>query len=102
MEFAGILQPGCGSISYAVLEDCCQKLKCNPAFLFLSVNRESLNSGNPKVHKQDEPLWKPMKLTGPGQGEVSMEFCLSIFYAKSMHAILEIVILVDIASHLPI
>ncbi|XP_036203761.1 unconventional myosin-IXa isoform X14 [Myotis myotis] len=33
------------------------------------VNRESLNSGNPKVHKQDEPIWKPMKLTGPGQGE---------------------------------
>ncbi|XP_036203707.1 unconventional myosin-IXa isoform X8 [Myotis myotis] len=35
------------------------------------VNRESLNSGNPKVHKQDEPIWKPMKLTGPGQGEVA-------------------------------
>ncbi|XP_059514378.1 unconventional myosin-IXa isoform X11 [Myotis daubentonii] len=38
------------------------------------VNRESLNSGNPKVHKQDEPIWKPMKLTGPGQGETSQRF----------------------------
>ncbi|XP_015415554.1 PREDICTED: unconventional myosin-IXa [Myotis davidii] len=38
------------------------------------VNRESLNSGNPKVHKQDEPIWKPMKLTGPGQRETSQRF----------------------------
>ncbi|XP_023608935.1 unconventional myosin-IXa [Myotis lucifugus] len=38
------------------------------------VNREFLNSGNPKVHKQDEPIWKPMKLTGPGQGETSQRF----------------------------
>ncbi|XP_016056791.1 PREDICTED: unconventional myosin-IXa isoform X3 [Miniopterus natalensis] len=33
------------------------------------VNKESLNSRNPKLHKQDEPTWKPVKLTGPGQGE---------------------------------
>lgn len=35
------------------------------------VNKESLNSRNPKLHKQDEPTWKPVKLTGPGQGEVA-------------------------------
>lgn len=35
------------------------------------VNKESLNNGNPKLHKQDEPIWKPVKLTGPGQGEVA-------------------------------
>nr|KAF6501512.1 myosin IXA [Molossus molossus] len=33
------------------------------------VNKESSNSGNPKLHKQDVPTWKPMILTGPGQGE---------------------------------
>ncbi|XP_045443258.1 unconventional myosin-IXa isoform X3 [Pipistrellus kuhlii] len=32
-------------------------------------NKESLNIGNPKLHKQDEPIWKPVKLTGPGQEE---------------------------------
>ncbi|KAM7158953.1 unconventional myosin-IXa isoform 4-T5 [Molossus nigricans] len=35
------------------------------------VNKESSNSGNPKLHKQDVPTWKPMILTGPGQGEVA-------------------------------
>ncbi|XP_024896102.1 unconventional myosin-IXa isoform X3 [Pteropus alecto] len=35
------------------------------------VNKEALNSGNPQPHKQNEPTWKPMKLTGPGQGEVA-------------------------------
>ncbi|XP_053450255.1 unconventional myosin-IXa isoform X3 [Nycticebus coucang] len=33
------------------------------------VNKEALNSGNPQVRKQDEPAQKPVKLTGPGQGE---------------------------------
>nr|XP_058911953.1 unconventional myosin-IXa isoform X3 [Kogia breviceps] len=33
------------------------------------VTKEALNSGNPQLHKQDEPAWKPVKLTGPGQGE---------------------------------
>ncbi|XP_046506032.1 unconventional myosin-IXa isoform X1 [Equus quagga] len=33
------------------------------------VNKEALNSGNPQLHKQDEPAWKPVKLTGPGQRE---------------------------------
>lgn len=47
------------------------------SFSILSVNKEALNSGNPQLHKQDEPTWKPVKLTGPGQGEVSIEFCLS-------------------------
>ncbi|XP_066885377.1 unconventional myosin-IXa isoform X6 [Kogia breviceps] len=35
------------------------------------VTKEALNSGNPQLHKQDEPAWKPVKLTGPGQGEVA-------------------------------
>ncbi|KAM5242829.1 unconventional myosin-IXa isoform 1-T11 [Hipposideros larvatus] len=35
------------------------------------VNKEALNSGNSQLHKQDEPTWKPMKLTGPGQGQVA-------------------------------
>nr|XP_060475629.1 unconventional myosin-IXa [Panthera onca] len=38
------------------------------------VNKEALNSGNPLLHKQDEPNWKPVKLTGPGQGETSQRF----------------------------
>uniref|UniRef100_G1LI00 Unconventional myosin-IXa n=1 Tax=Ailuropoda melanoleuca TaxID=9646 RepID=G1LI00_AILME len=38
------------------------------------VNKESLNSGNPQLRKQDEPTWKPVKLTGPGQGETSQRF----------------------------
>nr|KAF6501511.1 myosin IXA [Molossus molossus] len=38
------------------------------------VNKESSNSGNPKLHKQDVPTWKPMILTGPGQGETSQRF----------------------------
>ncbi|XP_058150418.1 unconventional myosin-IXa isoform X1 [Dasypus novemcinctus] len=33
------------------------------------VKKESLNSGNPQLHKQDEPTWKPLKLAGLGQGE---------------------------------
>ncbi|XP_026979311.1 unconventional myosin-IXa isoform X9 [Sagmatias obliquidens] len=33
------------------------------------VTKEALNSGNPQLHKQDEPAWKPVKLTGPGQRE---------------------------------
>ncbi|XP_023984460.1 unconventional myosin-IXa isoform X3 [Physeter macrocephalus] len=33
------------------------------------VTKEALNSGNPQLHKQDESAWKPVKLTGPGQGE---------------------------------
>ncbi|XP_014636371.1 PREDICTED: unconventional myosin-IXa isoform X5 [Ceratotherium simum simum] len=33
------------------------------------VNKETLNSGNPQLCKQDEPAWKPVKLTGPGQRE---------------------------------
>ncbi|XP_072807213.1 unconventional myosin-IXa isoform X5 [Vicugna pacos] len=33
------------------------------------VTKEALNSGNPQLHKQDEPAWKPVKLTGLGQGE---------------------------------
>ncbi|XP_022435641.1 unconventional myosin-IXa isoform X8 [Delphinapterus leucas] len=36
-----------------------------------SVTKEALNSGNPQLHKQDEPAWKPVKLTGPGQREVA-------------------------------
>lgn len=43
-----------------------------------------------------------MKLAGPGQREVSIGSCLSIFYAKEMYIILEIVILVGRAPHLPI
>ncbi|MXQ91703.1 hypothetical protein E5288_WYG004547 [Bos mutus] len=35
------------------------------------VTTEALNSGNPQLQKQDEPTWKPVKLTGPGQGEVA-------------------------------
>uniref|UniRef100_A0A452QRX4 Myosin IXA n=1 Tax=Ursus americanus TaxID=9643 RepID=A0A452QRX4_URSAM len=38
------------------------------------VNKEALNSGNPQLRKQDEPTWKPVKLTGPGQGETSQRF----------------------------
>ncbi|XP_058911954.1 unconventional myosin-IXa isoform X8 [Kogia breviceps] len=38
------------------------------------VTKEALNSGNPQLHKQDEPAWKPVKLTGPGQGETSQRF----------------------------
>ncbi|XP_068410967.1 unconventional myosin-IXa isoform X3 [Eschrichtius robustus] len=33
------------------------------------VTKEALNSGNPQLHKQDEPASKPVKLTGPGQRE---------------------------------
>eukprot|EP00069_Balaena_mysticetus_P017995 bmy_10978T0 len=35
------------------------------------VTKEALNSGNPKLHKQDEPALKPVKLTGLGQREVA-------------------------------
>ncbi|XP_030881742.1 unconventional myosin-IXa-like [Leptonychotes weddellii] len=35
------------------------------------VNKEALNSGNPQLRKQGEPTWKPVQLTGPGQGEVA-------------------------------
>ncbi|CAK7302702.1 Unconventional myosin-IXa [Vulpes lagopus] len=35
------------------------------------ANKEALNSGNPQLRKQDEPTWKPVKLTGLGQGEVA-------------------------------
>ncbi|XP_057159754.1 unconventional myosin-IXa isoform X8 [Ursus arctos] len=38
------------------------------------VNKEALNSGNPQLRKQDESTWKPVKLTGPGQGETSQRF----------------------------
>uniref|UniRef100_A0A8C9B436 Unconventional myosin-IXa n=1 Tax=Phocoena sinus TaxID=42100 RepID=A0A8C9B436_PHOSS len=38
------------------------------------VTKEALNSGNPQLHKQDEPAWKPVKLTGPGQRETSQRF----------------------------
>ncbi|XP_058397981.1 unconventional myosin-IXa isoform X5 [Diceros bicornis minor] len=38
------------------------------------VNKETLNSGNPQLYKQDEPAWKPVKLTGPGQRETSQRF----------------------------
>ncbi|XP_014636372.1 PREDICTED: unconventional myosin-IXa isoform X6 [Ceratotherium simum simum] len=38
------------------------------------VNKETLNSGNPQLCKQDEPAWKPVKLTGPGQRETSQRF----------------------------
>lgn len=38
------------------------------------VNREALNSENPHVHRKEEPTWKPVKLTGPGQGETSQRF----------------------------
>ncbi|KAM6149993.1 unconventional myosin-IXa isoform 2-T2 [Erethizon dorsatum] len=38
------------------------------------VNKEALSSGNPQVHKQDEPAWKPLKLAGPGQRETSQRF----------------------------
>ncbi|DAA25862.1 TPA: myosin-IXa-like [Bos taurus] len=38
------------------------------------VTTEALNSGNPQLQKQDEPTWKPVKLTGPGQGETSQRF----------------------------
>ncbi|XP_059953058.1 unconventional myosin-IXa isoform X5 [Mesoplodon densirostris] len=38
------------------------------------VTKEALNSGNPQLHKQDEPAWKSVKLTGPGQGETSQRF----------------------------
>ncbi|XP_053784644.1 unconventional myosin-IXa isoform X8 [Desmodus rotundus] len=38
------------------------------------VNKEPLNSGNLQLHKQDEPASKPVKLTGPGQGETSQRF----------------------------
>ncbi|XP_023984461.1 unconventional myosin-IXa isoform X4 [Physeter macrocephalus] len=38
------------------------------------VTKEALNSGNPQLHKQDESAWKPVKLTGPGQGETSQRF----------------------------
>lgn len=41
-------------------------------FIILSVNKEALNSGNLQLRKQDEPNWKPVKLTGPGKGEVSI------------------------------
>ncbi|XP_044926394.1 unconventional myosin-IXa isoform X3 [Mustela putorius furo] len=33
------------------------------------VSKEALNSGNLQLRKQDEPNWKPVKLTGPGKGE---------------------------------
>ncbi|XP_054418171.1 unconventional myosin-IXa isoform X7 [Pteronotus mesoamericanus] len=38
------------------------------------VNKESLNSGNNQLRKQDEPTSKPVKLTGPGQRETSQRF----------------------------
>nr|XP_045757669.1 unconventional myosin-IXa [Mirounga angustirostris] len=38
------------------------------------VNKEALNSGNPQLRKQGEPTWKPVQLTGPGQGETSQRF----------------------------
>nr|XP_025872777.1 unconventional myosin-IXa isoform X6 [Vulpes vulpes] len=38
------------------------------------ANKEALNSGNPQLRKQDEPTWKPVKLTGLGQGETSQRF----------------------------
>ncbi|KAM8780819.1 unconventional myosin-IXa isoform 4-T4 [Rhynchonycteris naso] len=38
------------------------------------INKESLSSGNPQLHKQDEPTWKPGKLTGLGQEETSQRF----------------------------
>ncbi|XP_036698713.1 unconventional myosin-IXa isoform X5 [Balaenoptera musculus] len=38
------------------------------------VTKEALNSGNPQLHKQDEPASKPVKLTGPGQRETSQRF----------------------------
>uniref|UniRef100_A0A673U687 Unconventional myosin-IXa n=1 Tax=Suricata suricatta TaxID=37032 RepID=A0A673U687_SURSU len=38
------------------------------------VNKEAISSGNPRLHKQDEPNWKPVKLTGLGQGETSQRF----------------------------
>ncbi|XP_006167320.2 unconventional myosin-IXa isoform X5 [Tupaia chinensis] len=38
---------------------------------FLLTNKESLNGGNPQLHKQDEPARRPMKLVGLGHGETS-------------------------------
>nr|XP_055175676.1 unconventional myosin-IXa isoform X5 [Nyctereutes procyonoides] len=38
------------------------------------ANKEALNSGNPQLCKQDELTWKPVKLTGLGQGETSQRF----------------------------
>ncbi|XP_054544539.1 unconventional myosin-IXa isoform X2 [Talpa occidentalis] len=35
------------------------------------LSKESLNNGNPQCHKTDEPAFKPVKLTGPGQREVA-------------------------------
>uniref|UniRef100_A0A2K5XPJ5 Unconventional myosin-IXa n=1 Tax=Mandrillus leucophaeus TaxID=9568 RepID=A0A2K5XPJ5_MANLE len=36
------------------------------------VSKEALNSKNPQLRKEDEPAWKPVKLAGPGQREVSI------------------------------
>ncbi|KAG8507431.1 Unconventional myosin-IXa [Galemys pyrenaicus] len=33
------------------------------------LNRDVTNNGNPELHKPDEPAFKPVKLTGPGQRE---------------------------------
>uniref|UniRef100_A0A452E9D4 Myosin IXA n=1 Tax=Capra hircus TaxID=9925 RepID=A0A452E9D4_CAPHI len=42
--------------------------------IFFTVTTDALNSGNPQLQKQDEPTWKPVKLTGPAQGETSQRF----------------------------
>ncbi|XP_045443292.1 unconventional myosin-IXa isoform X13 [Pipistrellus kuhlii] len=47
-----------------LLQSICRGFRARQSF-----NKESLNIGNPKLHKQDEPIWKPVKLTGPGQEE---------------------------------
>ncbi|XP_045443295.1 unconventional myosin-IXa isoform X14 [Pipistrellus kuhlii] len=49
-----------------LLQSICRGFRARQSF-----NKESLNIGNPKLHKQDEPIWKPVKLTGPGQEEVA-------------------------------
>ncbi|XP_055984772.1 unconventional myosin-IXa isoform X2 [Sorex fumeus] len=35
------------------------------------ISKEALSSENPQPHKISEPAWKPVKLIGPGQGEVA-------------------------------
>ncbi|XP_040825516.1 unconventional myosin-IXa [Ochotona curzoniae] len=46
------------------------------------VNREALGSENPRACRQEEPAWKPVKFTGPGQGETSQRFSSTDEQAK--------------------
>uniref|UniRef100_A0A8C2R429 Unconventional myosin-IXa n=1 Tax=Capra hircus TaxID=9925 RepID=A0A8C2R429_CAPHI len=41
------------------------------AIFFTPKENMSSSVGNPQLQKQDEPTWKPVKLTGPAQGEVA-------------------------------